>query len=119
MEDYRMGLGDCRRAQEHCKRGMEDYRMGLGDCRRAQEHCMMGLVKVELGHCSLVQGDCRQAQGHYRKVQVLCRQELELAHYTTVLALEDCSLPQVLVGCTRNLRHSTCSRRSRDHSGRG
>ena len=38
-----------------------------------------------------------------------------LAHYTTVLVLEDCRLPQVLVGCMRSLRHSTCSRRSRDH----
>merc|ERR1719264_1543215 len=93
MEDYRMGLGDCRRAQEHCKRGMEDYRMGLGDCRRAQEHCMMGLVKVELGHCSLVQGDCRQAQGHYRKVQVLCRQELEL-DYKMVELEEDYKRPE-------------------------
>jgi len=38
-----------------------------------------------------------------------------LAHYTTVLVLEDCRLAQVLVGCMRSLRHSTCSRRSRDH----
>ena len=81
-----LGLVDCKLALEHCKRGMEDYRMGLGDCRRAQEHCMMGLVMVELGHC-------RQAQGHYRKVQVLCRQELEL-DYKKVELEEDYKRPE-------------------------
>ena len=47
---------------------------------------MMGLVMVELGHC-------RQAQGHYRKVQVLCRQELEL-DYKMVELEEDYKRPE-------------------------
>ena len=36
----------------------------------------------------MVQGDCRQAQEHYRKVQVLCRQEQEL-DYKKVELQED------------------------------
>ena len=81
-----LGLVGCKLAPEHCKRGLEDYMMGLEDYRRAQEHCMMGLVMVELGHCSLV-------QGHYRKVQVLCRQELEL-DYKKVELEEDYKRPE-------------------------
>ena len=96
---------------EHYRKAQEVHMMAvyLGDYMRVedQEDCRL-MVEV-LESCKLVVG---RVGCTWVEVQVF---HTYLAHYTTVLALEHCRMPQVQVGCTRSLRHSTCSHRSRDH----
>ena len=104
---------------EHYRKAQEVHMKAvyLGDYMRVEDQEDYRLMVEVRESCKLV-----VVSGCYMKVvgRVGCTWvEVQvfhtyLAHYTTVLALEDCRLPQVQVGCTRNLRHSTCSRRSRD-----
>ena len=91
----------------------------LGDYMRVEDQEDYRLTVEVLESCKLV-----VVSGCYMKVvgRVGCTwAEVQvfhtyLAHYTTVLALEECTMPQVQAGCTRKIRHhSTCSHRSRDH----
>ena len=102
---------------EHYRKAQEVHMKAvyLGDYMRVEDQEDYRLMVEVREGCKLV-----EVSGCYMKVVGCTRVEVQvfhtyLAHYTTVLVLEDCRLPQVQVGCTRNLRHSTCSRRSRDH----
>ena len=105
---------------EHYRKAQEVHMKAvyLGDYMRVEDQEDYRLmVEVLESKLVVVSGCYMKVVGRvgctWAEVQVF---HTYLAHYTTVLALEECTMPQVQAGCTRKIRHhSTCSHRSRDH----